>query len=75
MLDGHGSKTLPPGLIEHAMSRLTITTDPMLPELLRLAEDARRLGYLPSGDLSGLLDRTLLDTALRDRAARRGASP
>jgi hypothetical protein len=63
-------KRLPAQLIERSMAQVEPTWDPMEPVLQRLAEDARRLGYLPRGDLDRLVDRTMLDAALAARGRR-----
>ncbi len=62
-------KALPQQLVDRAMDSVAATWDPMPAALERLAADARRLRYLPEGDLSRLVDRSLLDAAVAARAA------
>ncbi len=62
-----GGKPMALEWVARAMGRIAVTWDPMPKVLLRLADQARQLGYLPPGDLSGLVDRSLLDHALTDR--------
>jgi NitT/TauT family transport system substrate-binding protein len=57
-------KALPPAVLAAALDDVEPTWDPLPDSLAKLAEQARRLRYLPDGDLSGLLDRSLLDAAL-----------
>ncbi len=63
-LEKLGGKALPQKVIDAALGNVEVTYDPMPDVLARLAADARALGYLPEGDLSKLIDRSLLDEAL-----------
>jgi len=60
-------KKLPEPVLAASLATITPTWDPMPDVLARLAAQARRLTYLPAGDLSGLVDRSLLDAALAAR--------
>jgi NitT/TauT family transport system substrate-binding protein len=53
-------KPLPPAVLSEAFSRITLTTNPMEPQLAKVARDAEALGYLPDSDVRGLVDVTLL---------------
>ncbi len=48
-------KGLPPKVMEPAWARVDFTTDKLPAELVSIARDAERLGYLPRADVSGLL--------------------
>jgi NitT/TauT family transport system substrate-binding protein len=56
-------KALPPAVLDMALGAVEPTSDPMPEVLTEMARRARRLRYLPEGDLSGLVDRSLLDAA------------
>jgi NitT/TauT family transport system substrate-binding protein len=68
-LTGH---PLPPAVIEDAFSRLEPSDDPTAAALMEQARQARELGYAPQGDLSELVDPTVLRDA---RGARRAGAP
>jgi NitT/TauT family transport system substrate-binding protein len=51
---------LPPTVLEAAFARLELTTDPMPGHLAEAARRAHALGYLPSADVSRLVDTSLL---------------
>jgi NitT/TauT family transport system substrate-binding protein len=53
-------KPLAPAVLEAALSRLEPLTDPLAPQLARLARDAQALGFAPPGDPEGLVDATVL---------------
>ena len=57
-------KQLPAAILDGALAHVEPTWDPMPAALEVMAAHARRLGYLPDGDLAHLVDRTLLDEAL-----------
>jgi NitT/TauT family transport system substrate-binding protein len=65
-LTGH---LLTDAVVEDAFSRVEPTTDPLPDALVAGARAARALGFAPEGELSGLVDATLLDEA-RGAAAR-----
>lgn len=54
-LEHHVGKPLPPETIAAAWKRLSFTTDPMREALVENARAARRIGYLPSSDVRGLV--------------------
>ena len=58
-------KPLPPAVLRDALSRLEPLTDPMAPQLSRLARDAQALGFAPRGDAAGLVDAAPLRQADR----------
>ena len=58
-----GKKKLPRKVLEQAFTRVRITERLAEPALRKQAADARALGFLPSGDLGGLVDRRFLDRA------------
>jgi NitT/TauT family transport system substrate-binding protein len=68
-LTGH---PLPPAVVEDAFSRLEPTDDPAAGALVEQARQARALGYAPEGDLSEVVDSTVLRDA---RGARRAGAP
>lgn len=52
-------------IVEEAFSRLEMSEKILGPELAQAAQSAHALGYLPSAEVSGLSDPTLLDEASR----------
>jgi NitT/TauT family transport system substrate-binding protein len=54
-LERHTGKPLRPALLEAAWERLSYGTDPLLGSLRESAIAARRLGYLPHSDISGIV--------------------
>ncbi len=58
-------KPLPPPVLRDALSRLEPLDDPMAAQLARMAHDAQALGFAPPGDVSGIVDDTLLREAAR----------
>lgn len=66
-LTGH---PLPEPVLLDAFSRLEPTLDPLRGQLVEGARQARELGFAPEGDLSGLVDSSLLDEARGPRARR-----
>ncbi len=50
-------------VLQDAFSYLDPTCDPLEPQLRTTAQRAQELGYAPRGDLSGLVDPTLLEQA------------
>jgi NitT/TauT family transport system substrate-binding protein len=54
---------LPEPVLRDAFSRMEPTVDPLQAQLAKGVERARALGFAPAGDLSGLVDRSLLDEA------------
>jgi NitT/TauT family transport system substrate-binding protein len=64
---------MPVGLLSEAFGRVTVTFDPLVGPLLKSAERARELGYLPrstdlSGGIKGLVDVTILNEILRKKS-------
>lgn len=55
------SKPLPAPVLQEAFSRLEPSLDPVPAALATSARHARELGYLPSDDVAGLVDLSLLD--------------
>jgi NitT/TauT family transport system substrate-binding protein len=55
-----GGKPLPPDELAESMARIDFTTDPHEPRIVELAARAHELGYLPTPDLAGLVDRRFL---------------
>jgi NitT/TauT family transport system substrate-binding protein len=62
-------KTLPPDVINEALSRMEITDDPLRSSLLKSAQSAFDAGFLgpKMPDLSGLHDLTLLNQVLKEK--------
>lgn len=58
-------KMLPVPVMVDAFSRLELLTDPMEEQLRVEAEHAAQLGYIPSPDVEGLVDRSLLNEFAR----------
>jgi NitT/TauT family transport system substrate-binding protein len=59
-------KPLPDAILEDALSRVEPTSDPLAPQLHRMAQHAQALGFAPEGDVSGIVDANLLlETARR----------
>ncbi|HET7752819.1 MAG TPA: ABC transporter substrate-binding protein [Anaeromyxobacteraceae bacterium] len=58
------------GVLLDAFSRLEPTLDPLRGQLVEGARASRELGFAPEGDLSTLVDTTLLDEARGPRAKR-----
>ncbi|HEY3445809.1 MAG TPA: ABC transporter substrate-binding protein [Myxococcales bacterium] len=54
-------QSLPEPVLQDAFSRIELTADPLAPQLAVAAAHAAQLGFLPNSDVSGLVDRTLLD--------------
>jgi NitT/TauT family transport system substrate-binding protein len=54
---------LPDPVLKDAFSRMEPTVDPLPAQLAKGVENARALGFAPDGDLSRLVDRSLLDEA------------
>jgi NitT/TauT family transport system substrate-binding protein len=53
-------KPLPDAVLRDALSRVTPVTDPLVHQLEHMARDAQALGFAPKGDLSGMVDATML---------------
>ncbi len=53
-------KALDEGVLRAAFSRVDPTSDPMAPQLARLAGHAQALGFAPPGDVSTMVDGSLL---------------
>jgi NitT/TauT family transport system substrate-binding protein len=53
-------KPLPPEVLKDAFSRVEPMSDPLARPMLELARQAQALGYAPPGDVSGIVDATLL---------------
>lgn len=62
-------KSLPPQIIDEALSRMEITDDPIRSSLLKSAQSAFNAGFLGSKmpDLSGVHDLTLLNQVLKEK--------
>lgn len=61
-------RELPTPVLDSAWQRLALTHDPLRASLLKSAEDAHRLGFLPrKPDLSRIYDLTLLNDVLADK--------
>ncbi len=58
-------KPLPPAVLRDAFSRVTPTVDPLRPQLEEMARRAQALAFAPRGDLSGIVDETLLGEVAR----------
>ena len=58
-------KPLAPRVLEDAFSRVAPTSDPLRPQLARIARDAQALGFAPPGDLSDMVDGSLLEEFAR----------
>ncbi|MFB1480469.1 ABC transporter substrate-binding protein [Corallococcus sp. RDP092CA] len=54
-------KPLPPPVLQDAFSRLEPSLDPVPAALKTSAEHAKSLGFIPSDDLAGLVDLSVLD--------------
>lgn len=61
---------LPDKVLREAFSRLSFTVDPLPTQLKSAAEHAQELGFIPSADIDGLVDRSLLDEILAEEKAR-----
>lgn len=68
---GVTGKALPEKVLHDAFTRIDFTVDPMATPLATAALHAAQLGFLPSADVTGLVDASLLDVA----APRPAASP
>jgi NitT/TauT family transport system substrate-binding protein len=66
-LTGHA---LPHGVLDDAFSRLEPSLDPLRGQLVEGARAARELGFAPEGDLSALVDTSLLEEARGPHAKR-----
>ncbi|MDY7233158.1 ABC transporter substrate-binding protein [Hyalangium rubrum] len=55
------SKPLAPAILKDAFSRLEPSLDPVPSAMAEAARHAKELGYLPSDDISGLVDSSLLE--------------
>ncbi|ACL67457.1 ABC transporter, substrate-binding protein, aliphatic sulfonates family [Anaeromyxobacter dehalogenans 2CP-1] len=53
-------KPLPEPVLHDAFSRIDPASDPMAAQLALMAEQARALGFAPAGDVSGMVDGSLL---------------
>jgi NitT/TauT family transport system substrate-binding protein len=53
-------KPLPDPVLRDAFSRIAPLTDPLAPLLERMARDAQALGFAPDGELSGMVDATMI---------------
>ena len=59
-------KPLPEPILRDAFSRLAPAQDVMVEQLHTAAEHARQLGFVPSSDLTGMVDTSLLQEVLRE---------
>jgi NitT/TauT family transport system substrate-binding protein len=67
--DAYGRRTgkpLPDRVLRDALSRLEPLADPLAPQLARMAHDAQALGFAPQGDVSAIVDGTLLRDLARE---------
>lgn len=64
-------RPLDPAVLAAAMPRLQFTADPMVEQLAVAARHAAELGYLPHSDVSGLVDRSVLDAVAGASGSRR----
>jgi NitT/TauT family transport system substrate-binding protein len=53
-------KTLPAPVLKDAFSRLEPISDPLAPQLVEMARRAQALGFAPPGDVSGMVDPSVL---------------
>jgi NitT/TauT family transport system substrate-binding protein len=53
-------KPLPPAVLKDAFSRLEPISDPLAPQLVEMARRAQALGFAPPGDVSGMVDPSVL---------------
>jgi NitT/TauT family transport system substrate-binding protein len=67
--------SLSPDILARAWQNLTFTVDPIASSLQESADDARDLGFLPSSDLEGIYDLTLLNSVLREAGRAEIAQP
>lgn len=61
--EGYGrraGKPLPRSVLEEALSRVTPTTDPLTPQLSEIARNAQALGFAPPGNISAMVDTSIL---------------
>jgi NitT/TauT family transport system substrate-binding protein len=58
-------KPLPPAILAEAFDRLEPAADPMSAQLADMARRAQALGFAPAGDVSGIVDRSLLQEIAR----------
>jgi NitT/TauT family transport system substrate-binding protein len=63
-------RSLPPAVVRDAFARIDFTVDPMPEQLAVAARRAHALGFLPRADVTGLVDRRLLDAVLSAAATR-----
>jgi NitT/TauT family transport system substrate-binding protein len=54
-------KPLPDAVVQDAFARLEPTSDPLAPQLARMASDAQALGFAPVGDVAGIIDRNVVE--------------
>jgi NitT/TauT family transport system substrate-binding protein len=54
-------KPLPDAVLRDAFSRITPVIDPLTRQLEHMARDAQALRFAPEGDLSGMVDATMLE--------------
>jgi NitT/TauT family transport system substrate-binding protein len=59
-------KALPEQIVADAFSRIDLLIDPMAAQLAEAASHAVALGFIPASDVSGLVDRSLLDELARE---------
>jgi NitT/TauT family transport system substrate-binding protein len=58
-------KPLGDAVLRDAFARVAPTSDPLAPQLQRMARDAQELGFAPPGDLSAMVDGSLLPEVAR----------
>jgi NitT/TauT family transport system substrate-binding protein len=58
-------KPLSPAVLRDAFARIAPTSDPLRPQLVKMARDAQALGFAPAGDPSAMVDPALLEEIAR----------
>jgi NitT/TauT family transport system substrate-binding protein len=58
-------KPLAPGVLRDAFSRVSPTSDPLRAQLVSQAHDAQALGFAPAGELSAIVDGSVLEEVAR----------
>jgi NitT/TauT family transport system substrate-binding protein len=61
----HTGKPLPAAVVHDAFSRVKPTSDPLVRQLREMAHRTQALGFAPDGDLSDIVDGTLLGEVAR----------
>jgi NitT/TauT family transport system substrate-binding protein len=61
----HVGKPLADAVLKDAFARMAPTVDPMRAQLAKMARDTQKLGFAPPGDVSAIVDETLLGEVAR----------